>query len=340
MTVHFEPQRKSWWDYIAPVAGELLGGVIQNQFAKSNQQREYDFAQKAAEAEMQRKLQYGDAVRSRMTPTPGVNDDPTGYMNAYLQNSPFMTPEMINNYDEMTNAVFPQRTLVNTDLGDRNMQTVFDPRAGVLDEAIREYGVNQTDKMKADALLNQTAMDAASREKVARINQYSPESYGTPVLGPNSEWIQFSNKGNAKRSGIPGPPPQAEFDNERVKALQVAINGLEDKYRFPDGGVAPLNTWDINDAAIYEQAQAGRNSLLFSGGGGASGGGFEMPPYEPNPVYRPGSPAADRPQGWTDADETAYQNRAAEGKGEEFMNEWKKRRGLKIPATTYGKGAK
>jgi hypothetical protein len=152
--------------------------------------------QEKAAAEMQRKLQYGDAVRSRMLPTPGVNDDPTGYMNAYLQNSPFMTPEMINNYDEMTNAVYPQRTLTNTDLGDRNMQTVFDPRTGALNEAIQEYGVK---------------------------------------------------------------------------------------------------------------------------------------PYEPNPVYQPGSWAADRPQGWTDADEAAYERAVGIGKEKKFMDEWRKKKGTNVP---------
>lgn len=45
MAVYFEPERRggSWWDFVGSAASQAMGGMIQNQLAKSKAAREFDY---------------------------------------------------------------------------------------------------------------------------------------------------------------------------------------------------------------------------------------------------------------------------------------------------------
>ena len=64
MAVYFEPQRRGWMDYAAPVLAEIMGGVIKGNNDVKAKKLDYDLRQQEADAAQSR--QWGDRANKLM----------------------------------------------------------------------------------------------------------------------------------------------------------------------------------------------------------------------------------------------------------------------------------
>lgn len=93
-----------------------------------------------------------------------------------------------------------------------------------------------------------------------------------------------------------------------------------------------MDQWSEDDRNNYIRARDAWQAALYDDDISSAAAGFEMPEYEPDPIYRPGAWLSGRPQRWDYEDENALQKGLAEGVGEqEFMTEWLKKKGRGIP---------
>jgi hypothetical protein len=168
MVVYFAPERKSWWNYVAPAATQLLGGVIQDQFAKSAEKRKYQMEQDAAAAEEQR-------LRDRVNYASGMFGDgafdirgnPSQAAENYqLFNMFGVSPDTQKALIETTGVPFQ---MTNVDAGNRNVQTTMDPLTGAIKQVEQEYGLNPTDVYKEDAATKRIGMSEGGATARARI---------------------------------------------------------------------------------------------------------------------------------------------------------------------------
>jgi hypothetical protein len=176
MGVYFEPRSPQWYDYVAPVAAHLLGGVIDNQFAKSKEKRTFQMEQDKAAAEEARTRAriddfhnyYGDAAFD-------VRGNPSGFMeNMMGANLWGIDPATIKTAAE---AGAPPMTFQSIDRGDTVTAGMADPATG--DFYGQDYGVNLSPDTKAvtetqrygyDSDMARTLAEIQGRKDAARIS--------------------------------------------------------------------------------------------------------------------------------------------------------------------------
>jgi hypothetical protein len=296
MAVTVIPRSPQWYDYIAPVAARLLGGFIDNQFEKGREKRAYQRQDEAAAAEERRKRAnieafhnyYGDGAFD-------VRSNPSQFMeNVMGSNLWGIDPSVIKT---AADAGAAPMTFQTVEQGNRKTAGGYDPVTGGFGGTI--YDVALSPDTGADAGARRYAADrsydaaiaeANARVKAAGINAGRGRPNPSQVIyGPNGE-ILFADPYDktVTDSGVPGQPPaaRATFDNAYASGVQAALDGLQKKYEL-----ARPEDWTDNDLAYLEQLQAAQSNLLFP----QAGGGFVMPEYEPDPIYRPGSGGTAQP---------------------------------------------
>ena len=179
MAVYFEPQsnRPRWYDYIAQAAAQYLGGAIQSHFDKSKQQRDYDFAQRAAEAEMTRKRGQIDDFHNYYDDDGAfdVRSNPSQFIENMMGASMWgIDPSVIKT---VTDAGAAPMSFQTVDQGDRITAGGFDSVRGGFSG--QEYtrrlnpdteAVTNAQKYGYDSALRQALAEIAGRRDVAGIN--------------------------------------------------------------------------------------------------------------------------------------------------------------------------
>ncbi len=173
MTVYFEPRRgNGWLDFAGLAAGKLLGGVIDNHFEGKRQQREFDYLQQAADAEIARRQADEDRAMKLLLGDQGfgnlnMREDPDRamYEMAAIKAlvGDFDTTGALNNL----NAPMQFQT---ADKSDRIEYGTLDPSTGRTNMRESTKGINpdvqlqsDTSKYVADAGVRTAGINAGAR---------------------------------------------------------------------------------------------------------------------------------------------------------------------------------
>ena len=274
MTVYFEPRSPQWYDYIAPVATELLGGVIKNQFDKSAEARKFQMEQDAAAAAEMRRREGAEWNRNFLGQAPDLLTNQTGMMD-YATHASMLQPELAPNMDDIIKSIWRDKNLSDVNLGDRNLQTVFDPMTGAIQQAAQEYGLNPTDKYKADALLQQERMSRSASNQV-NLQPFIDKDGRLYYVDPRT--------GDKVDTGLLGPSPSPKYDSDRGKAYQSIMSEIQERYTNRVGAPVPLDQWSEEDRVSYVRARDALENGLYGGvnmppgGQRPEGGGTPTPP--------------------------------------------------------------
>ncbi|GHT03121.1 hypothetical protein AGMMS50276_33170 [Synergistales bacterium] len=141
MTVYFEPQGKSWLDYVAPIAQQALGGLVQGMFERDSNARNLKIEERKAAEASERKRQE-EAIRQQRAQELLGNLNLTDREKAGYSLGLF-SPEIAPYIDKISQQFNPHQAPIQLDLGDRVKSMSFDPKNGTyLDAAIDSLGLN------------------------------------------------------------------------------------------------------------------------------------------------------------------------------------------------------
>lgn len=242
MAVYFEPRSRHWSEYVAPVVGQLLGGVVDNQFAKSREARAMKNANEMADKDALRKQQESDRVLNLLGYQQGTLDmrgDPNGSMHqlAAIQH---LVPNLP--MQAALGSLNPNMQFQNIDRGDTITAGGFDPGTGAFDSQDYAVGVNPTQRHVSDNALAGTKYASDANTRVARINAGArnarPRQAPKLIQDANGQWIWADAENQATNpTGIIGPNPAPQKGNGKP-TLKDLTEGQKGLYRF-DGEVVP-----------------------------------------------------------------------------------------------------
>ena len=288
MAVYFEPQRRSWIDYAAPVLSEILGGVIKGNNDVKAKKLDYDLRQQEADAAQSR--QWGDRANKLMML--GAQPDENGNVVAQalesLRNNPeqafksiaqmkSIVPEI--NETGMLNNLNPAMSFQAIDQGNKITAGGFDPLKGVYNGQTYDVGVHPTQKLVSDNALAGTKYNTDGSIKVAGIHEAGATSRarmqeaganhraGMQATREKAADIMFDAAGNIifvdrygrkiTNSGVAGQPP--------VQKGSYGTVPLEND----EVGVLNKNTGKIEKSGLKGAPKANKNNdlleLLYGG---------------------------------------------------------------------------
>jgi hypothetical protein len=323
MAVYFEPRSKQWWDYLAEAGTELLGGVIKNQFDKGAEKRKFQMEQDSRDADIARinGLGFDRSNEGQFLRDIAVRDFVGGgndnfHLDLQATNLPWYTQD--NGGSIMSGFANP----TTGETAFRNYAKDVDPKIPLELEAGLQL------QREADAAaMERTRMTEAGANRRAGMNRQRP---GQLVPLGNGKYGVFD--------GYSVTPTEYDAPGQGGAMPQMSAGDFYDLARsFPEL-IDPLSGQPYPGT---EDLVAQLISHASAGIGGGNSGGFTMPEYQPNPVYTPGAGSrfpSDRPQGWTADDEAMFQKAEAEGRGQEFMNAWNNRYGVKKTLPVHPQG--
>lgn len=288
MAVYFEPQRKNWIDYAAPVLAEIMGGVIEGNNDVKAKKLDYDLRQQEADAAQAR--QWGNQNNTLMQL--GIQPDESGNYVIPQADSFRGSPEqafkiaaaiksIVPGYDTvgMANNLNPQMTFQSVNQGDKITAGGFNPGTGEFGGKTYDVGINPTEKHVSDNALAGTKYNTDGSIKVAGIHEAGATSRarlqeaganhraGMQATREKAADIMFDAAGNIifvdrygrkiTNSGVAGQPPA-----QKGSYGTVPLEGDEI-------GVLNKNTGKIERTGFKGAPKANKNNdlleLLYGG---------------------------------------------------------------------------
>lgn len=240
MAVYFEPARRSWLDYVAPVVGQLLGGAIQQGFDKNKEIRTAKQAQETADAEQARKWADQDRTSEFMRVLGLDSSDPSNYQRD-LFTMAMRDPSVAQYIQGIAEQGDPRKTPFALNAGDRTIYGGFNSRTGGVDsqqEAM--HGVNPTDALVSNNALAGTKYAADSNVKAEGMRQRG-QNYRTGAAANQPKAAQMFQDANGDvhwvdpynrtttPMGIQGPQPK-QSQGPSLKDLGSVLGTFLDPY--------------------------------------------------------------------------------------------------------------
>ena len=281
MAVYFEPQRRGWMDYAAPVLAEIMGGVIKGNNDVKAKKLDYDLRQQEADAAQAR--QWGNQNNTLMQL--GIQPDESGNYVIPQADSFRGSPEqafkiaaaiksVVPGYDTvgMANNLNPAMSFQAIDQGNKITAGSFDPLKGVYNGQTYDVGVNPTQKLVSDNALKGIKYNTDGSVKVAGIREAGettrtkmninsrprPEKAARIMFDADGNIIFVDPYGrNITNSGVAGQPP--------VQKGSYGTVALEND----EVGVLNKNTGKIEKSGFKGAPKANKNNdlleLLYGG---------------------------------------------------------------------------
>ncbi|GHV34831.1 hypothetical protein FACS1894187_06230 [Synergistales bacterium] len=190
MAVYFEPQGKSWLDYVAPIAQQALGGLVQGMFERDSNARNLKMEERKA-AEASARKQQEEAIRQQRAQEILGNLNLTDREKAGYSLGLF-SPEMAPFIDKISQQFNPHKTLVQQDLGDRTKTMGFDPASGeYLNAVYEQLGINPTRQYEQDASTKREGMSqggygAPSKASADPRTKYIVDGYNKDIAATSA----------------------------------------------------------------------------------------------------------------------------------------------------------
>ncbi len=273
MAVYFERGGGSWLDYVAPVVGQLLGGMINQGFEKDREIRAAKQAQETADADFARKQQERAGAMEMLgnmgfklgADTPmDMRGDPNNAM-GYLTALGLINPNA--KFEEYMKYTIPNMQHQAINLGDKVVAGAFDPGTG--ESKMQDYnvGIDPAQISKQEAEMKYLGQQQKGNMDMARFNvanrppRAAPQPRYDRVQDANGQYVYLAPGQAPYHTGVTGTPPkQQQAQGPSLKDMGSALGAFLD----PHTG-QPLPGYE---GVVGEF----RNQIVKSiGGGGTSG---------------------------------------------------------------------
>ena len=225
MAVYFDPQRRGWIDYAAPVLAEIMGGVIKGNNDVRAKKTEYEYGEKAKDAEQAR--QWGNQNNTLMQL--GIQPDESGNFVIPRADSFRGSPEQAFpiiaaikstvpglNEAELLKNLIPPKQWQAINQGDKITAGSFDVGTGDYDGQTYDVGKDPTKVYEADKDLEGKKHVTEGNIKIAGIQQAGettrtrmsinsrPAPSGNWVQDSTGQWVLLGRDGRPTPSGVVG----------------------------------------------------------------------------------------------------------------------------------------
>ncbi|GHV45842.1 hypothetical protein FACS1894204_06100 [Synergistales bacterium] len=224
MAVYFQPQGKSWLDYVAPIAQQALGGLVQGMFERDSNARNLKIEERKA-AEASARKQQEEAIRQQRAQE---------YLNSLSEITPrerdayglaLFSPETAPFIDKISQQFNPHKTLVQQDLGNKMMSGGFDPSTGeIYNKVYEQIGLSP----KEIEITRRDAMKEKAANYRANVTANQSRFTGAPFVSADGQTYLVDQKnGMVPVDGVKGVPRVNETTEEKQRTVANVLKRME-----------------------------------------------------------------------------------------------------------------